>query len=76
MAQWVMFGISVAVLLGLIFMAKKHQQAKMRSFALENIQRQNIIYSDAPHHQNLGQNRNNANLGNLNQSIESEYQRI
>jgi hypothetical protein len=61
-----MFSISIVVLIALIVLAKQHQRRKLAYLAIENMQRQNIVYSDAP----------NPQAGNINESISSEYHRV
>ncbi len=44
-AEWVLFGVSVAVLIGLIVVAKRHK-LNASKMVVGNMEGQNIVYSD------------------------------
>ena len=62
-AEWVLFGISVAVLIALIVVARRHRFNVSRMHVSSMVQAQNVVYSDP-------------RPMNINASVSDEYQRV
>lgn len=60
-----MFSISLAVLIALIVIAKKHQVKKQQNYAAQALQAQNIVYSDSHQQPNQYQPQQNQYNGRL-----------